>query len=329
MSALGDAFHSLFVLFGQALAFFYQLVPSYGVAIILLTVAVRLVLLPLTIKQTKSMQEMQKLQPELKKLQAKHKGDRAKLNEETMKLYKEHQVNPLGGCLPLLLQLPMYVILFRVLNGCEKVVNISKKAKRCLAGYQGTKYLPANSALRQAIIHGKAGFLGMNLGQSPMIAYKAHGLTASLPYYVLVFLMMASQYVSQKQLSSNQTGPQAAQMQTMTRIMPVFLGFISLQFPAGVTIYWIATNIFTIAQQRLLLGPMSRAAQAAATGPATQIVSKSGERNGKPSRDGAKPSSPEAGKAKRRPPSSSAPGPAPGPAGKPKGSGAKRRRKPK
>jgi YidC/Oxa1 family membrane protein insertase len=324
MSGLEETFRPLLALFGEALAFFYDLIPSYGVAIILLTIAVRLVLLPLTIKQTKSMQQMQRLQPELKKLQAKHKGDRAKLNEETMKLYKEHQVNPLGGCLPLLLQLPMYVILFRVLNGCEKVIHVSKKVKHCLIGYQGTQYLPAASALRQAIIHGKAGFLGMDLGQSPLLAYKAHGLTASVPYYVLVFLMMASQYVSQKQLSTNQTGPQASQMQTMTKIMPVFLGFISLQFPAGVTIYWIATNIFTIAQQRLLLGPMSLAAQAAATGPATQIVSKSGNGDGKPGREGAKPAS--GGKAKRLPPSGSAPGPAPG---KPKGSGAKRRRKPK
>src|ERR671917_1668377 len=93
-----------FELFSTALAGFYALIPSYGLAIILLTIAVRVVLLPLSIKQVRSMREMQRIQPEIKRLQAKYKGDRQKLNEETMKLYKEHGVNPLAGCLPLLAQ---------------------------------------------------------------------------------------------------------------------------------------------------------------------------------------------------------------------------------
>src|SRR5438132_8924099 len=106
-------FHELLALMGRGLSFFFDLVPSYGLAIILLTVAVRLVLLPLTIKQTRSMQEMQRLQPEVKRIQAKYKGDRQKMNEEMMNLYKEHKVNPLGGCLPLLLQLPIFWALYR------------------------------------------------------------------------------------------------------------------------------------------------------------------------------------------------------------------------
>src|SRR5207245_6912318 len=95
-----------------------DLIPSYGLAIILLTVAVRLVLLPLTIKQTRSMQEMQRLQPEVKRIQAKYKGDRQKMNEEMMNLYKEHKVNPLGGCLPLLLQLPYYLDQYHIIFRC-------------------------------------------------------------------------------------------------------------------------------------------------------------------------------------------------------------------
>src|SRR6266545_6025038 len=101
---------------GAALAFFYALVPNEGVAIILLTITVMLLLFPLTAKSSRSMLAMQRLQPEIKKLQAKHKGDRQKLNEEMMKLYQEHKVNPLGGCLPLVVQMPVFIALFHVLR---------------------------------------------------------------------------------------------------------------------------------------------------------------------------------------------------------------------
>src|SRR5919202_5399354 len=96
-----------FEIFSLSLAGLYALVRNYGVAIILLTVIGRLILLPLSVKQIKSMREMQKIQPEVKKLQAKYKGDRQKLNEEMMKLYKEHGGNPFGGCLPLIAQMPV------------------------------------------------------------------------------------------------------------------------------------------------------------------------------------------------------------------------------
>src|SRR5919202_1691964 len=105
----------MFDAFARLLAWFYDLVPSYGVAIILLTVAVRLLLFPVTAKQAKSMQAM-------KRLQQKYKNDRQKLNEEMMKFYKEHQINPLAGCLPLLLQMPLFIILYRVIHGLTHTV---------------------------------------------------------------------------------------------------------------------------------------------------------------------------------------------------------------
>src|SRR5215218_4515868 len=111
----------LYEAFGNALAFFYALIPNLGVAIILLTIAVMLVLFPLTAKSARSMLAMQRLQPEIKKLQAKHKGDRQKLNEEMMKLYQEHKVNPLGGCLPLVVQFPVFISLFHVLRNLSAV----------------------------------------------------------------------------------------------------------------------------------------------------------------------------------------------------------------
>ena len=102
--------------FAGMLAGFYALVPSYGLAIILMTLVSRIVLLPLSIKSTKSMREMQVIQPEIKRLQKKYKGDRQKLNTEMMALYKEHGVNPFGGCLPLLLQMPVFIALFQVIQ---------------------------------------------------------------------------------------------------------------------------------------------------------------------------------------------------------------------
>src|SRR2546426_169343 len=241
---------------GRGLSFFYDLVPSYGLAIILLTVAVRLVMLPLTIKQTRSMQEMQKLQPQIKALQTKYKGgDRQKLNEEMMKLYKEHKVNPLGGCLPLVLQLPVFLALYRVFAGCGKTIR-----KACAPGYVGVKYLPANSALARAIRIGKAGFLGMNLGISPVAAQHQVGLVRALPYYLLVFAMVATTWYQQKQISAVSTGQQAQQMQMMGKIMPLLLGVFSLQLPAGVSIYWVASNLWTIGQQRFILGKTMAAA---------------------------------------------------------------------
>lgn len=101
---------------GWALGGIFEAIPSYGVAIILLTVAVRLILIPLTVKQIRSMTAMTRIQPQLKELQKKHKGDREKLNQEMMRLYKEHGVNPFGGCLPLIAQMPVFIALFTVLR---------------------------------------------------------------------------------------------------------------------------------------------------------------------------------------------------------------------
>jgi YidC/Oxa1 family membrane protein insertase len=115
-------FDLLFEGFSGLVAFFYSVIPSYGVAIILLTVAVRLLMFPLTAKQAKSMYAMQRVQPELKRLQQKYKNDRQKLNEEMMKFYRENNINPLAGCLPLLLQFPLFIVLYQVINGLTHTV---------------------------------------------------------------------------------------------------------------------------------------------------------------------------------------------------------------
>src|SRR3954447_14119313 len=105
----------MYELIARPLQFFYQLWPNYAGAISLLTLSIMVLLLPLTLKGTRSMLAMQKLQPEMKKLQNKHRDDRQKLNEEMMKFYKENNINPMSGCLPLLLQTPVFFVLYRTL----------------------------------------------------------------------------------------------------------------------------------------------------------------------------------------------------------------------
>src|SRR5918998_3908721 len=109
--------NGLFELIANTLNFFYTLVPDYAVAIGLLTCVVMLITTPLTLKGTRSMIEMQRLQPEIRRLQAQYKDDRQKLNEEMMRFYREHEINPVGGCLPMLIQLPVFSILFYVVRG--------------------------------------------------------------------------------------------------------------------------------------------------------------------------------------------------------------------
>jgi YidC/Oxa1 family membrane protein insertase len=239
---------------GTILSFFYDVIPSYGIAIILLTITVRVVLLPLAIKQIRSQQAMQRLQPHLKALEQKYKGNRQKLNEERMKLMKEHQVNPLGGCLPLLLQLPIFIALYQVLT----------------AGGRGTRYLPEGSALVRAIQSENASFLGMNLACNPSSAGRGilevrgetldcgSGFAAAIPFFVMVGLMVFTTYYQQKQMQVA-SGQQQAQMQLLLRIMPLFLGFISLSIPAGVLVYWVTTNLWQVGQQYVMLRAKARA----------------------------------------------------------------------
>src|SRR5215468_6597974 len=114
--------NSMYNALGAVLAFFYSVVPNLGISIILLTIAVMIILYPLTAKQFKSMIAMQRVQPEIKKLQAKYKNDRQKLNEEMMKFYKENQINPLGGCLPLLAQMPVFIALYQTLRDIQHFI---------------------------------------------------------------------------------------------------------------------------------------------------------------------------------------------------------------
>jgi len=247
----------MFQLIANVLAWFYGLVPNYAIAIALLTLAIMILLTPLTLKSTKSMLEMQRIQPEMRRLQAQYKGDRQKLNEEMMKLYKEHQINPLGGCLPLLLQAPVFIILFRVLNHLTQVcteASIAGGATRCLnptvtVGNFGASYVSHSSQLWQDLASGNTmKSFGIDLSKSALNMVQ-DSFVKGLPYVALVLVVAATSYYQQRQISSRNTNQVAnPQQQMLLKIMPALFAVISFAFQAGLIVYFITSNLYRIAQ---------------------------------------------------------------------------------
>ena len=163
--AAGSIFDPIYNFFGAILAFFYGIIPNLGVSIILLTILVMLVMFPLTAKQAKSMLAMQRAQPEIKKLQAKYKNDRAKLNEEMMKYYQENKINPLAGCLPLLIQMPIFLALFRVMR--EPYKHIPKSSQLYAAFCTTTSGLGHPRLGRGGLGHPRLGWGGRRTTPAP------------------------------------------------------------------------------------------------------------------------------------------------------------------
>lgn len=194
-----------------AVQFFYNLTaslgfPSYGIAIIILTIVIKVLLLPFALKQIKSMKGMQEIQPKVAALQKKYKNDRAKLSIEMQKLYREHNISPLAGCLPLLIQMPFLVSIFYAL--------------------QGFQYDSAH-----------ASFLWLS------------SLASKDPTYVLPILSAVSTWALSAQTApKNAEGPQ----KMITYFMPLFIGYISINFPSGLVIYWVVSNLFQLVQQTIV-----------------------------------------------------------------------------
>lgn len=189
----------------SALNFVNAYVGNFGMSIIIITAFIRLLLMPLMMSQTRSMVKMQELQPEIEKLQNKYEDDPERLNEETMRLWQEHDVNPASGCLPLIVQLPILWGFFRALLRYEDIKN--------------------------------AGFLWIQDVGVPD------------PYYILPIIAAVATYFQSKATSSAGGG---GSMQAMTYMMPLFIGFISARYPAGLALYWITSALFSIGQKRLV-----------------------------------------------------------------------------
>jgi YidC/Oxa1 family membrane protein insertase len=242
---LGQILSPLFEAIAGALAFFYSLVSNYAVAIILLTVAIMVILSPLTWKSTRSMIAMQRLAPEMKKLQQKYKGDRETLNQEIMKLYRENGVSPAGGCLPMLLQLPIMYVLFYVVRGLTNTVGRNH--------IPSPKYISHSSLLYHDLIasHGAMNAFGINLAKSATSV--TGGFVHALPYWAIVIVAIGLQYVQMRRLTAR--NPQASmnsQAQAIQRFTPLIFGFIYIFFQAAVNIYMLVSSLVRLLQQELM-----------------------------------------------------------------------------
>lgn len=207
----------------RILKIFHHVTNNYGIDIILLTMLVKLVTVPLTHKSYKSMQDLQKLQPQMKKLQEKYADDRAALNKEVMELYRRHNVNPLGGCLPMIVQMPIFIGLYNALLSAVEL----RHAPFAL----WINDLSAPDRLPPI--------------PTPPLAIVA-GTEVRIP--VLTLLMGASMLVQQRM--TPQAGDPA--QQRMMMIMPVVFTVMFINFPSGLALYWLVNNILTIAQQMLM-----------------------------------------------------------------------------
>ena len=185
--------------------------PNYGVAIILLTMLIKTLIYPLTYKQMASMRKTVDLQPKIKAIQEKYKNDKEKANAAVMELYKEHNVNPMGGCLPIVVQLPIFWALYSTLRNF--------------------KYDPSNIGAHM--------FLGFDLTH-------IYGFTPS--YHIILPLFAAATTYLQTKVTNPNASTDPTQ-KTMLYIMPVFFAYISATVPSGLALYWVTMNVVSILQQ--------------------------------------------------------------------------------
>jgi YidC/Oxa1 family membrane protein insertase len=250
----GSLFTPFAVPLGWILAGIYSIIPDYGVAILGLSVLWMVIISPLTLKSTRSMLAMQKLQPELKKLQAKHKDDRQAFAQAQMELFREHNVSPFGSCLPMLLPLPVFYALFRVIEGLSSsytyTVHALNGSVLTSTVYTTPKFLDQGTKMYKSIVasHGQLEAFGMNLAKSPLAHHS--GVISAAPYWIAILIMAATSYL---QTSMMQTRNQAAyqanpQMRMMKFLAPAF-ALICIRFPVGVIVYYATSNICRIIQQ--------------------------------------------------------------------------------
>ncbi|MGH2894655.1 MAG: YidC/Oxa1 family membrane protein insertase [Solirubrobacteraceae bacterium] len=232
--------------FEAVLKFFHNSIGiPWGWAIVLLTICVRAILIPLTVRQIRSMARMQQLAPEMKAIQAKYKEDKQRQQQEMMKFYKENNVNPLSSCLPLAAQLPVFISLYYMLRQSLRTDICPTWQMQNNHGILSTAHTVACGS------HGQAGFLFIG-----DITDKATGATL----VVLILLYVGTQLGSSLMMSGAMTD--RMQRQIMLFMPLVFVVFV-IQFPAGLLVYWITTNLWTISQQYVVkrrIGPMRPAA---------------------------------------------------------------------
>jgi YidC/Oxa1 family membrane protein insertase len=271
----------MFDLIASVLAWFYDLVGSYGLSIVLLTLVVMAVTAPLTYKGTKSMIQMQRLQPQLKAIQTKNKGDREKMNQELMAFYKANNINPVGGCLPMVIQIPVFLVLYRVLRGLTQratdvglqaganAMNLQLKTGFTVVPTPKRNFQPAyishDTTLYQHLSNtNEMKSWGIDFAESASSAL-SRSFVHALPYLALILVVLITGIVQQRQISGRQksqpgtANPINSQQQMIMKIMPFFLPVFSFGVPAGLVVYFAVSNMWRIGQQayitKKLYGP--------------------------------------------------------------------------
>ena len=256
-------FEQFFDALASVLNFFYTLVPTglqptlgFGLSIMLMTVLVMTLITPLTVKSTRSMLQMQRLQE-------KYKDDREKLNQELMAFYRENQINPLGGCLPLIAQMPVFIIMYQLLRGLTvRPGGLGSGAGQIIAqtqlGEPTTPWIftnqlftpdhlnPTTELYKALSSTNDMNFLGMDLSLSAAQAM-GKGFLIALPYLALLGIMLATGLFQNRQLQArNTSGNVNPQQQMIMKFMPFFLPIFSYGFPAGLALYWCTQNFCRI-----------------------------------------------------------------------------------
>ena len=206
---------------------------SFGFAIILFTFLIKLLTLPLTLKQLQSSKAMQDLQPEIQKLQKKYKDDKEKLSKAQMDLYKEKGVNPLSGCLPTLIQMPVWFALYRALFNLANVGTLK----------EGFLWIPSLAEPH-------------NLSWLWPLPTTTQGWLTAAALLVLPILTVLTQLVVQKMTTPPSSDSQQAMMGQMMTMMPIMFGFFALQVPQGLVLYWVTSNLFMMVQQYFITRPV-------------------------------------------------------------------------
>jgi YidC/Oxa1 family membrane protein insertase len=227
-------FHALFgAVFGDSSG------AAWGLSIVGLVVVIRILLIPLFVKQIKAQRNMQLLQPQMKEIQQKYAGDREKQSEEMMKLYRETGTNPLASCLPILLQMPIFFALFSVLQG------IATETPQGV--FQWPQYADLLEQARQATIFGAPLY-----GTLTNAAETANPTATVIVSIVLIALMTATTFITQRQLLVKNVAadnPMVRQQKILMYVFPVIFAVTGINFPIGVLIYWFTTNVWSMGQQ--------------------------------------------------------------------------------
>ena len=225
------------------IATFYAWTHNYSIAVGLVAVAVMLLITPLTLKSTKGMLEMQRLQPEMRRLQNEYRGDRQRLNEEMMKLYQEHKVNPLSSCLPLLAQMPVFIIMFRVLSN-------SGMTKRDEQGLFDPQYIDKASELYASLKGAREMLsLGLDLSLTPANAM-GEDFVKGLPYALLIVALGGLFWVQQKMVANRASSPTMSPTQAkVMQYLPVAFAIFQVFLPTGLVVYYMVQAVVRIVQQ--------------------------------------------------------------------------------